>query len=111
MKSTVMHSLTYALLKASLPSLALGKSIGRAPAARKAQILVGSMADIPKDGVSGCLPAGPAFGNLSERKVLAVRCSMVDSDSKAEQLGFIPPQSAISVFGGAVGAGGRKEKK
>lgn len=53
------------------------------------------MADIPKDGVSGCLPAGPAFGNLSERKVLAVRCSMVDSDSKAEQLGFIPPQSAV----------------
>lgn len=61
MKSTVMHSLTHALLKASL-CLALGKSIGRAPAARQAQILVGSMADIPKDGsVAACqqlLPSG-----------------------------------------------------
>lgn len=40
--------------------------------------------------VSGCMPAGPVFGNLSEGKVLTVRCPVADSESKAEQLGFFP---------------------
>lgn len=36
------------------------------------------------------MPAGPVFGNLSEGKVLTVRCPVADSESKAEQLGFFP---------------------
>lgn len=35
---------------------------------------------------------------------------MVDSESKAQQLGFFPLQSAMSVLGGAAGAGEGKRR-